>query len=320
MSEARVAIIGTDNLHAYMYAAFMNGWAESEPVPARLPNGTPTPTTHLWAALLRRLENDPSANVPVKGARVTSVWSADRGDAERLARACGIATVCERVEDACDEVDAVMVLSERPESHLPYARPALERGLPTYVDKPLAETPAKGREIFALAERSGARCFTGSMLRWSPDLLAARDYLQSRRGPIRGVSVQCPLDLELYGIHCVEMVNMFLGNDVASVEAIAGRDRQVVLLEYADSSAVFEHLRFLRWPLYGITFYAEQWHHRVVIEDVAPAALAFVERFVDFARGGPAPVTPEESLQLADIVTAARLSVSDRRRVDLARR
>lgn len=312
MTDASIGIIGTDNTHAHTYAAFINGWSEEEPAPTRLPNGASVPEMHLWAMLLRQLEGDPVAQVPVPGARVTAVWSADRWDAERIARACGIDRVCGRPDEACEDVDAVMVLTERPESHLPYARLALERGRRTYIDKPLAESLDAAREIFAIADRLGVPCFTGSVARWSPELLAGRDYVLGRFGRPRALYVSCPLDLELYGIHCVEMVNLFLGSDVTSVEAIQGADRQVVLLQYRNgASAVFEHLKFLRSPSYSITVYGETWQHRIPLDEPYIPLLEFARSFVDFARGGPAPVSPEETLQLIAILAAAQQSLSD---------
>lgn len=318
MAGVRVGIIGTDNSHAYTYAAFINGWDDAEPVPTRLSNGASAADMYLWAMLLRRLEQDPDGGVPIEGARVTSIWSSDRRDAERIGRACGIAEICDDVESVCDGVDAVMVLSERPETHLRYAASALERGLSTYVDKPLAESPDAGREIFALAERYGARCFTGSSLRWAPEFLSIRESLCSRAGGIRAISVHCPLGLELYGIHAVEIVNLFMGSDVRYVEAVGTGDRQVVLLEYFDgASAVLENLNFVRWPRYSATVYGDSWRHHVTVDDPAPAALAFVRRFIEFVKGGPVPVPASESLRMIDIVTAAQKSLRLRSRVEL---
>jgi predicted dehydrogenase len=211
-----------------------------------------------------------------------------------------------------------MVLSERPETHLPYARLALERGLRTYVDKPLAENMNAGREIFAFADRLGVPCYTGSAIRWSPEFLAGRRYVQERFGPPKAVYVPCPLAIELYGIHAVEMVNLFLGNDVVSVRAIAGHERQVVLMEYHDgTTAVFEHLNFVRWPSYSVTLYADSWQHRIILEEPGATLMAFAKQFVEFARGGPAPVSPIESLRLIEIVAAAKQALDAGGRIEL---
>lgn len=305
----RVGVIGTDNFHAYSFSAFMNGWDEREPIPARVPDGRLALSMYSWGALLRGLEDDASADVPVSGARVTALWSADEREGELLGRACGIERVCAKPEEACEDVDAVMVLSESPETHLPYARFALERGLPTYVDKPLAPDLETGREIFTLADRYGGRCFTGSAVRWSRQLLTVRDYVAARWGDIRAVHVSCPSRLELYGIHAVEMINLFLGSDVESVHTVAGKDREVVLLSYRDGrSAVFENLSFLRYPHLAVTLYGDTWEHRVTLDDGQECLLALVRKFVEFAQGGDLPVHPNESLKLIEIVTAAKQS------------
>lgn len=318
MPLVRIGMIGTDNLHAYAFASFINGWAEQEPIPVRLPSGVQVPGMYSWATLLRRMAAGLSAERPVSGARVTSIWSADRREAELIARGCGISTVCEEPADACEDVDAVMVLSERPESHLLFARPALERGLPTYVDKPLAESVAVGREIFALADRHRAKCFTGSAVRWSRELRAERDFISSQHGDVRGVHVSCPRDVEFYGIHAVEMINLFLGCEVASVQAMGCADREVVLLSYRNgASALFENLKFMRSPILSVTAYGETWTRRIVPEDGQACMLALVKEFVAFAQGGQAPVGAEESLRLIGIVAAARESLRSGQRVHL---
>lgn len=305
-AELRIGIIGTDNTHAYPFTAFLNGWAADEPIPVALPNGTPVADMYLWATYLRQ-QVESGADLPVPGARVTSLWSADLREAELIGRACGVPNLCETPESVCADVDAVMVLSERPETHLPYASFALERGLPTFVDKPLAESADAGRKIFELAERHGAACYTGSGLRWTPELLAAREHVRAHLGEVRAVHVPCPLELELYGIHAVEMVNLFMGHDVARVRAIGGQGRQVVLLEYADGrTAVFDHLDFVTWPSYSALLFGQRWEHRVVLDGVGPSLASVVRTFVDVARGAPAPVTAAESLRLNEIVAAAR--------------
>ncbi|GHE98775.1 dehydrogenase [Amycolatopsis deserti] len=317
-APARIGVIGTDNSHAYAYSAFLNGWADSEPVPTRLPDGTSVPDMYLWAALHGRLRNAARSPVPAGDARVTAIWSDDRRDAERVARACGIDRVCASPREACEDVDAVMVLSKEPSTHLEYARLSLQQGLPTYVDKPLAESFEAGRSIFELAADHGAPCYTGSSLRWSPELLTVRDAVRRRPGPPRTVSIQCPLSIELYGIHGVEMANMFLGSAVDSVQSLTASGRQITVLEYPDgSSALIENLEYLAWPTYSVLVGGETWHEGTTFHDPSGTSYEFVRRFVQFVHDRVPPVSARESLSLIRIVDAILASHETGRRVSV---
>ena len=304
--ELRVGIMGTDNTHAYPFTAFLNGWTADVPVPTRLPNGRPVPGFALWARLLRRLATGPGAQLPIANARVTSVWSDDPAEAALLARACDVERTCATPAEACEDVDAVLVLSEDPRQHLAQARHALEGGLPTFVDKPVAEDLATAAALFSLADRFGAPCFTASSLRWAPELLAVRDELAAASEHVLTVDVAIPGAIELYGIHGVEVINLFLGHDVATVSAADAGHRQVVILGFRDGrSGLLQQLGFLTQPIYATTLYGESWSRRICLEPPL-SHLGLVRHIVEFARTGRAPVGATESIRLLRLALAAR--------------
>jgi hypothetical protein len=79
MTDLRVGIIGTDNTHGHVYSGYINGWSHDEPIPTSVANYTAAgPTMYRWAATLRELELEKPPRVPIPGARVTRLWSADR--------------------------------------------------------------------------------------------------------------------------------------------------------------------------------------------------------------------------------------------------
>ncbi len=77
---------------------------------------------------------------------------------------------------AAVRVDALFVCSP-PATHAAPARAALERGIPVYLEKPLARSPADGREIVAAWEASGSVCAVGYQWRSLDVVAAARDAL-----------------------------------------------------------------------------------------------------------------------------------------------
>jgi myo-inositol 2-dehydrogenase / D-chiro-inositol 1-dehydrogenase len=73
-------------------------------------------------------------------------------------------------------MDALFVCSP-PATHAAPACAALERGIPVYLEKPLARSPGDGRDIVAAWEASGAVCAIGYQWRSLDVVAAARDAL-----------------------------------------------------------------------------------------------------------------------------------------------
>lgn len=104
------------------------------------------------------------------GVEVVAIADLDTALAERVARAFGIP----RTYASADELvagepglDAVVVVT-RKDDHAAACLPALRRGIPTLVEKPLAASVEDGREMVATAERAGALFMVGYMKRFDP--------------------------------------------------------------------------------------------------------------------------------------------------------
>ena len=314
--QTRIGIVGTDNGHAHLYAAFLNGWSSHEPIPTNSADGQTRPYMHLWAAALRELEGDPQAPLPIRDARVTRIWDADSSDAELIARACSIPQVCAEPQDACEDVDAVLVLSGDPGTHLAYAMPALRAGLTTYIDKPLAPDMDTALEIFALADRHGARCFTGSTLHFATEFQSARDVAPERIGPLEAVYASCPYQFEYSSVHAIEMANVLLGYDVGAVRGIKGKNRETLYLEFASGqTAVVEAIHVLPPQSYEVVLYGYRGHTAVELRDFAGIFARFLRSFVATAKGRAPPISATDSLRQMAVVFAAQRSLETGQRV-----
>jgi predicted dehydrogenase len=321
MADARLGIIGTDNTHAHVYAAFLNGWAFDRPIPTYIEgNSNAGSGMYLWAKTLRDLATGEGARLPVSGGRVTRIWSADPSDARQIAQACEIETVCDEPAEVCEEVDAVMVLSEDPSTHLEYAGLALTKGVPVYVDKPLAEGLEDGQRLADLAESTGTPWFTCSALRYSPELIGARARAAAEIGDLHAVYASCPNEFRLYGIHVVEMVNALMGAEVDTVWASFGKSRDVAFLEIGSGvSAVIETIRASNEPIYYAILYGEYGAFAVAVRDFGRLFIPLVEAVVEMAQTKEAPIPASEGLWLNSIVWATRLSADLGKRVVIER-
>lgn len=313
----RIGIIGTDNGHAHIYSALINGWREEEPLPLRNSDRAADPAVHIWGEFAQRLSlGEFGGHLP--DVKVTRIWSADSREGQRLQRACQIEHLCTSPEQVSEQVDAVMVLSESPDLHFDHARAALERGLPTYIDKPLSRTSQEAEEIFRYARKHGAPCFSGSGARYSPELLAAREAQQRLIGDMRAMYIHCPISIPLYVSHALEMMNLFIGHDIEWAEAMEAKDRQIVLLQARGSiSVVLDHVYIGAHPRYSGTLHGTNDYLPFTLTRLGPTMFAFIRAFARFVDDRVPPCPPEDTIALMRLSEAIVASLHSGERVSI---
>src|SRR5581483_6305167 len=89
------------------------------------------------------------------------------------------------------KIDAVLIESVDGSVHRERALPFLERGIPTYVDKPFACSLDDARAIVETAERKHLPLMSSSSLRYAPEVVAAKGG-EGKLGAIVGVSTYGP--------------------------------------------------------------------------------------------------------------------------------
>ncbi|MEM1444789.1 MAG: Gfo/Idh/MocA family oxidoreductase [Planctomycetota bacterium] len=216
-----------------------------------------------------------------------------------------------------DGSDGVLVLAVNGAKHEALAAEALKRGLPTYIDKPLANDLEAGRRILAAARQGGARCYSASSLRFATELeQIPRDTL----GNIVAVDATGPGELNeamprllFYGVHTVEMVDAIFetcgaGPSVTQVRADQGDDRDVMQLRYADGR--YAHLRLERKGGYDFaaTLHGTEGLHHFKV-DFAPVYGRLVQGMVRFFEGGDAPADLRDIVENLAVIEAAHTSL-----------
>ena len=190
---------------------------------------------------------------------------------------------------------------------MPDTAPALDRGLPTFIDKPLASDLESCRAVFARARQGGAPLFSGSGLRWSIELQnAKREFTEGFAEPIEAIYVKVPNRVEQYGIHAVEIANIFLGADVRQVSAVHNATRIVALLTGSGQTAVIETLHAQVRPSYCVIIYGQRHTRTVHLYDTALRFLGMFDAFLSMVNTGVAPVPEAEVVRLMEIVFAVQ--------------
>jgi predicted dehydrogenase len=173
----------------------------------------------------------------VEGFEVVKVWDADREEAVTFSQVfLGRPQVCTTLEEMTEGIDAVFIndCNGDGSDHLELSRPFLQKGIPTFVDKPFASTLRDARAMVALARQHDAPLFSASILSFVDEIQFLRRRLPEVHGPIslgivKGVGADGQLAAVIHGLSLAQGV---FGTGVEWVECIGALKLQYILLHY----------------------------------------------------------------------------------------
>jgi predicted dehydrogenase len=250
--------------------------------------------------------------------RVMALWDPGEHDVPRGAE--WLKQTCEMgVEStgSCDElldrVDGVLVLSVNGRKHFMQTAPALERGLPTYVDKPLTCDLGEAKQLLALARTSGARCYSASSLRFAAEVTsldrAALGMLHAIDAFGPGNLLPAMPGLFFYGCHTIEMVDALWGPGVKRVSAIHLEDRDLVDLDYHDGR--YARLRLDRKSSYAFGATVHGGHGVAQFKvDFADVYNRLIKGMLNFFDGGPEPASLRDIVENVAVMEAGNESMA----------
>jgi predicted dehydrogenase len=151
------------------------------------------------------------------------VFDADASKAQKVASEHGTKAYAS-LEEMLRDVQAVSIATTTT-THYNVAYRALERGLHTFIEKPITETIDQAKKLVALAEKKNASIQVGHIERFNPAILALEKYkirplfIESHRlaqfNP-RGSDVAVVLDLM---IHDIDLILSLVKSRVVRVDA-----------------------------------------------------------------------------------------------------
>ena len=172
----------------------------------------------------------------VEGFELARVWDEDRAAAECLAEVFDDRpAVCDDFAAVSDDVDLVFIADCNGDGsdHLELARPGLEKGVATFIDKPLALTTDDARALVRLAAEHRAPMTSISILRALP--AAARFARRlDEVGELQFGNVQGGGTAMAGHIHAASLALALFGDGVESVRAMGETPLQTVHLSYGD--------------------------------------------------------------------------------------
>lgn len=177
----------------------------------------------------------------IEGAKVVRVFDENRQAAENLARFANVPEVADRLEDMFDGVDAIYIGDDLTLKQYRYARPFLERRIPTFLDKPFADNVASARELMDLARDRKCLFMSSSALKYAKEF----EPLRTGEKEVGDVVMACtlgPADLSyarpflFYGMHAVTLGHCLINSRPVEVVDVGERGRTVVCVKYLNGS------------------------------------------------------------------------------------
>lgn len=257
-----------------------------------------------------------AASHPLEGARVVKVWDPQIEWAKRLADVCDIPEVCETPQQCAEGVDAVIIVDDGSGEQAKYALTPLRTGIPTFIDKPIAMTAKRAKEIVDIAKETGTPLMSASSLRYVPDIVNLAEEVPSL-GEIHLATTICGNELVYYGIHALEMAYAVLGRGAVSCINVGQPDRNIVRVRFEsgrDLVLMVAERQYMQAG-YQINVYGKNgW--RTVQPDLTDLYIYLMEQFLNMVRSGAKWVVPlDEIVEVIAVLEAGKRSLIESREV-----
>ncbi len=257
-----------------------------------------------------RPDNWPEFPQCVEDARITVVWDEDQDNARKLAEVYGIDVVAQSHEEVIANCDGVIIADDVTRNHCRHARPYLEAGVPTFIDKPLAPDAATAAELLELAAKHNAPLMSSSALRYAAETEEIRAD-PSKLGDINLTTAVGPNELFFYGIHPVELAHSILGGGIATVQNIGDEDQDIVKITYKDGRILMVLVSRTIGFGFEITLYGTQGRERIVVTDGTAFYANQLRLIAQMTREKKAPVPIENALEVIRILEAGKKSFAE---------
>ena len=191
--------------------------------------------------------------------------------------------------------------------------PFLEKGMPTYVDKPFTCSVADAKALIKIAEMKHIPLMSSSSLRYAPEVVAAVGG-KGKTGAIIGVTTYGPAPthprnpgLFHYGIHPTEMLFTLMGAGCQRVSCMSTDGAEVVTGVWSDGRVA--SLRGIRAGAaeYGFTLFGAK---GVITQGVSTQYIyrELLKQIVKLFETRQLPIDLRETLEIVAFIEASKTS------------
>ena len=281
----RVGIFGSENSHAMAFSRLLNAEGETR----------------------------------FGGMRVVAVGGEDEESTRKIMEECGVPMRAGSPAEMIGHIDAAMVTSRHGGLHLGYAKPFIEAGLTTFVDKPVTCLPSEAVELVEFARARRVPLTGGSSTKLVPEVVAmGRERAAART---LGGAVWAPVNMKnpygdfyFYSAHLVEICLEIFGTDPRSAHALARDGSVTAVLRYPDYDVTCQY--YEQHYSYGAALHTSEGtrHETFSMDDSYRLELL---RFANMVATGEMPADYDALIRSVFVVEAIKRAYETGERVDI---
>jgi predicted dehydrogenase len=271
-------------------------------------------------AFSRIFNGDDTTEPQIANARITHLWGNDLARNEELQKKHRIETLVTDPNEMIGTIDGVLIIDDTGggATHLDLARPFIEKGVPTFIDKPMTVNYEDAVTLFELAAQHNTLLTSSSALRFPVEFDEAKQAELDAIGKISSIVSVGPGEWFYYGIHAVELLGTVSGVGATSVLRIPYEKKDVAIIEYGDGPiAVVETLRDAVYTFH-LTVYGEKGWVSIEAKDMRGFYRKQMESIVSMIETGKVPVSAEQTLEVHAILHAGTKSGETGKKVDIS--
>lgn len=278
------------NGHPFSFSAIINGYD-----PEALGKAG-------WPVILDYLRQQKPEAFGFPDMQVTHAWTQDRDVTAKLCAACKIPNAAGEVGEMLGKIDALIVARDDWPTHMTFARPFLDRGIPVFIDKPLSLDA--GELDYFRSHLEAGRLMSTSGLRYARELDPIRDGLSSL-GPLRMVQATVLSNLERYGIHMLDAVSG-LGLPAVTRATRLAAPHESYALTLADGMLFLLNCIGAAGRTFHLSFFGSKAHAHVDLHDNFTAFRRTLAAFREMLTSGKPQIEPKQTLETMRLIAAAQ--------------
>lgn len=182
-----------------------------------------------------------------RDAYVAAIYGEDTECTRELYETGTVKRIAETPEEMLPNIDAVMILNRDGRKHMKYAMPFLEKGIPTFIDKPLACSIQDALRIKETSEKNNTLLMGGSYMKYASGIIKMKEEIKNI-GKILSGYFSFPIflnsehgGLHFYSHHLIEEMLTVFGKDAEYISTSLTKGKLVATAHYPEFPVIMNY-------------------------------------------------------------------------------